>query len=105
VHLADRWNAERDRLIKEYAESKRWSGPHVDEVELEGVEIIQDRVIDSSRWMLFNEQILTDGTEFVRIRFSTGATEMQDSPSLSEETVTAEKVIAKEVTTTIYVKE
>lgn len=68
---------------------------------LNGVEIVEDVVIDTTRWSLVNRTILRRGDELVGVEYETGSTEYQDD---TEPNGRAFNVVDKQVTRTEYVE-
>lgn len=71
-------------------------------------EIMEDEIIDTSRWSSIYKQVFKDKQtgKFYTTTYSTGATECQDEQPYEYEsdTITLDEVVAKEVTTIQYVK-
>lgn len=67
---------------------------------LDGVEIVEDVVIDTTRWSLVNRTIIKRGDELVGVEYETGSTEYQDT----EPNGRAFNVVARQVTRTEYVE-
>ena len=71
----------------------------------ETLELIYDKLIDSSRWSLYQEIVFKDTTDnkFYKTTYSTGATEMQnESPWQYEEKIECFEVRPVDVTVIEY---
>lgn len=69
----------------------------------ETVEIVQDEIIDNSRWSIIHELIFKKNDKFWQVCYSVGATEQQDeSPFEYDEEVSCTEVTPIQIMKIIY---
>lgn len=74
--------------------------------DVDGMEIVEDKIVDTSRWSVHHELIFKSGVVFYSVNYTVGATEMQmESPFDDEdEYVECQEVRAVEKTIMVYEK-
>lgn len=78
------------------------------EEELDGLTVMEDDIIDNSRWSIIHSFTFKEDVtgKFYRTSYSVGATEQQDEHPFEYEgdLIVCEEVVQKEVTIITYVK-